>query len=137
MPLLAIVIPVVCHFLSLVPSAKTLQNLPNCEDSRALPSYIQEPLFVEIDIAKGQNPSMAYDCELDVRALNFLRGRESEAEGITYTEFFRESVHYKILAQEAAQNWTQKLQQMGEKKKFGCNLIEDPLGWYRVGCLYE
>ncbi|ETN86072.1 hypothetical protein NECAME_16498 [Necator americanus] len=52
------VIPVVLHLLLLAHSAQTLQVLPDCRDSRALPSYIREPLFVQVDVAKRQNPSM-------------------------------------------------------------------------------
>ncbi|KAK6731054.1 hypothetical protein RB195_007488 [Necator americanus] len=129
------VIPVVLHLLLLAHSAQTLQVLPYCGNSRALPSYIREPLFVHVDVAKRQNPSMRYSCELEVLALDFLTNRRTN--GLTYTEYVRQSVHYETLAREAAQNWYGQLRQMGPKREFGCNLIEKPSGTYRVACLYR
>ncbi|KAL6741219.1 hypothetical protein Aduo_014494 [Ancylostoma duodenale] len=132
---------IACVFYLLLMSYSTeasLQKLPNCKKklgSIAIQNdKIRENLAVGVIVAMRQIQGPVYICEMERRAYKFV-GAGGNSTTTTKNVVLDQGTG-RLNLKEVLSKWDDKLKNMGNKKKFGCNLSINDEG-YKVACVFK
>ncbi|KAL6740955.1 hypothetical protein Aduo_014258 [Ancylostoma duodenale] len=131
------------YLLSIAYSEASIQKVPDCKKklhTKAIQNHpLREKLAVEVLFAKAQSvQDPAYTCDLERKAFGYVNippGGPTPTFGnnVVYSEGLGRLNLEKVIGE-----WKAKLQKMGRKTKFGCNLklSLNPTS-YKIACVFR